>query len=141
LEKLNVEDDVKRVQAALADRDSRALRFVAELEGKIVGMGVCGYARDKDSSGTRAEVDAIYLLDEAKRQGIGKSLMREMAEQLMANGYRSLQVNVLEQNAPARRFYESLGGKLSASGVFKYDGFELPDVTYVWEDMATLLKS
>lgn len=139
LEKLNVEADQKRVELAIADRNNKTLRFVVENEGRIVGMGACGKGRDSLDE-KRGEVYAIYLLDEAKRQGIGQNFMREMAEQLAANGYTSLQVNVLEQNTPARRFYEKLGGKLAKTGLFKFEGFELPDVTYVWGDIQKLVK-
>ncbi len=140
LKKLNIEADKLRVEAALADAASKTLRFVVETDGKITGMGACGRAREA-ADDKRGEIYAIYLLDEAKGQGIGRNLMCEMAEQLAANGYTSLQLNVLERNAPARRFYEKLGGKLVKTGVFKYDGFELPDVTYVWEDIGRLLKA
>jgi ribosomal protein S18 acetylase RimI-like enzyme len=137
LAKLSIEDDKKRVRAAFADKESKTLRFVAELEGKIIGMGACGKARDgKDDK--RGEIYAIYLLNEAKGQGIGRNFMREMVEQLQANGFESLQVRVLENNAAARRFYEKLGGRLSGTGVFEYDGFKMSDVTYTWDDIKTL---
>jgi ribosomal protein S18 acetylase RimI-like enzyme len=66
--------------------------------------------------------------------------MREMAEVLEANGYTSLQVSVLERNVPARKFYEKLGGKLAKRGTFEYEGFSLPDVMYVWEDITTMTR-
>ena len=139
LDKLNIEADQKRVELALGDKNNKTLRFVVEDGGKIIGMGACGKGRESLDE-KRGEVYAIYLLDEAKRQGIGANFMREMAEQLAANGYTSLQVNVLEQNTPARRFYEKLGGKLVKNGLFKFEGFELPDVTYVWDRIETLIK-
>jgi ribosomal protein S18 acetylase RimI-like enzyme len=140
LAKLSEEADRQRVEQALSDPANKTLRFVVELDGEIVGMGACGKARDQIDD-KRGEVFAIYLLDDAKRQGIGQNFMREMAEQLEANGYTSLQVNVLERNTPARRFYEKLGGKMAKTGVFEYEGFKLPDVTYVWSDIKALSKN
>jgi ribosomal protein S18 acetylase RimI-like enzyme len=134
LDKLDVEADSRRVSEALSDKKNKSLRFVVESEGKIIGMGACGKAREAESP-LRAEVYAIYLLEEGKRRGIGTSFMREMARVLEANGYESLQVRVLEQNATARRFYERLGGKLAGKGVFSYEGLDLPDVTYAWDDI------
>jgi ribosomal protein S18 acetylase RimI-like enzyme len=140
LDKLDIDADAKRLRTAFADPDNKSLRFVVELEGKIVGMGACGKARDvaDDKCG---EVYAIYLLDEAKGQGIGRNFMREMVEVLQANGFESLQLRVLEKNEPARKFYEKLGGRVAGKGIFKYDGFDLPDVTYVWTDIEDMIKA
>lgn len=139
LDKLDIDADTKRLREAFADKENKALRFVVEQAGKIIGMGACGKAR-KSEDDKRGEVYAIYLLNEAKGQGIGRDFMREMVGVLAANGFESLQVCVLESNAPARQFYEKLGGRLAGSGVFKFDGFEMADVTYVWEDIGALVK-
>jgi ribosomal protein S18 acetylase RimI-like enzyme len=139
LAKLDINADRQRIEAAMVDPASKTLRFVAEAAGKLVGMGSCGPAREQ-ADNKRGEVYTLYLLQEAKGQGIGRALFVEMARQLAANGYASLQLNVLERNLPARGFYEKLGGKLVKEGLFKYDGFELPDVTYVWDDIGTLAK-
>ena len=139
LAKLDMEADRARVEQGLTDPANKTLRFVLELDKKIVGIGACGKARDAEDP-KRGEVYAIYLLDEAKRQGLGANFMREMAEALAANGYESLQLNVLKQNVPARKFYEKLGGKLEGNGVFKFEGVELPDVMYVWEDIRNLIE-
>lgn len=140
LDKLDIDADAERLREAFADRENKSLRFVVELEGKIVGMGACGKARNTEDDRC-GEVYAIYLLNEAKGQGIGRNFMREMVEVLMANGYESLQVRVLESNEPARKFYEKLGGRVAGKGVFTYDGFEMPDVTYVWADIGAMIKA
>ncbi|TAL30253.1 MAG: GNAT family N-acetyltransferase [Alphaproteobacteria bacterium] len=139
LNKLDIEADTTRLREAFADKENKSLRFVVEQAGKIIGMGACGKARQSEDA-KRGEVYAIYLLDEAKGQGIGTKFMREMVGVLMANGFESLQVCVLESNAPARKFYEKLGGRLAGKGVFQYGGFEMADVTYVWEDIGALVK-
>lgn len=139
LNKLDIEADAKRLREAFADRENKSLRFVVELDGKIVGMGACGRARNAEDDKC-GEVYAIYLLDEAKGQGIGRNFMREMVEVLQANGYESLHIRVLESNEPARKFYEKLGGRVAENGVFKYDGFEMADVTYVWPDIGAMVK-
>lgn len=137
LSKLSIEADKQRVEKAFADPENKALRFVAEQHKNIIGMGVCGKLRAGDIEG-RGEVYALYLLHEAKRKGTGRAMMEKMAEALMLEGCTSLQLSVLENNAPARRFYERLGGTLLSTGFFKFEGFELPDVTYVWEDIRQL---
>lgn len=138
LDRLDMKADAERVRAVMADGSNRSLRFVVEQNGVVVGMGACGPARGNEGLRGQGEVYAIYLLDEVKRQGIGEAFMREMAKAMTAQGLTSLQVCVLENNAPARKFYEKLGGKLQKSGIFTYEGFQLPDVTYVWDDLKVL---
>lgn len=137
LEKLNIDDDEIRVRAAIEDITGKSLRFVVETEGVVTGIGACGPARNSQDP-KRGAVYAIYLLNETKRQGIGSAFMRHMAGALAAKGYESLEVGVLEKNKAARKFYEKLGGKLKGGGVFSYEGFDLPDVTYFWDDIRVL---
>lgn len=137
LDKLNIDDDEIRVRAAIEDIANKSLRFVVETEGVVTGIGACGPARNGDDE-KRAAVYAIYLLDEIKGRGIGSAFMRHMAGALIEEDYESLEVGVLEKNEPARKFYEKLGGKLKGSGVFSYEGFDLPDVTYFWDDIRVL---
>jgi len=139
LSKLSIEADRLRVEKAFADPGNKALRFVAEQHENIIGMGGCGRLRTGDIE-SRGEVYALYLLDDAKRKGTGRAMMEKMWEALIAEGCTSLQLSVLENNAPARAFYERLGGVLSHKGTFTYGGFELPDVTYVWEDIRQLAR-
>lgn len=138
LSRLDMKADAERVRAVMADNSNRSLRFVAEQDGVVVGMGACGPARGDEGAKGRGEVYAIYLLDEVKRQGMGLAFMREMARAMSAQGLTSLQICVLENNEPARKFYEKLGGKLQKSGIFTYEGFQLPDVTYFWDDLKAL---
>jgi len=138
LSRLDMKADAERVRAVLRDGSNHSLRFVVEKDNIIVGMGACGRARGDEGTKGRGEVYAIYLLDEAKRQGIGEAFMRGMAKGMLAQGLVSLQVCVLENNAPARKFYEKLGGMLEKSGIFTYEGFQLPDVTYFWDDLRAL---
>lgn len=138
LARLDIASDALRVRQHLADDASQSLRYVVEQDGGITGMAACGPARG-DNAMNSGEVYAIYLLDSAKRQGIGEALMRHMAAALHEKRLTSLQVCVLRDNAPARKFYEKLGGRPAHEGVFTFDGHDLPDVTYIWPDITALL--
>lgn len=138
LDKLDINDDEVRVRAAIEDITNTSLRFVVETEGVITGIGACGPARGSDDS-KRAAIYAIYLLDEVKGRGIGSAFMRHMAGALAEQGFESLEVGVLEKNEKARKFYENLGGKLKGCGIFSYESFALPDVTYFWDDIRVLM--
>ncbi|MEZ4730999.1 MAG: hypothetical protein R3E79_28090 [Caldilineaceae bacterium] len=47
---------------------------------------------------------------------------------------------MLTTNAPARRFYEALGGQLIGTRETEDYGFPEPQVVYGWEDIAVLLS-
>ena len=54
----------------------------------------------------------LYLLPSYHRRGIGRQLTISVVERLVEQGLDSLLIRVLKANAPARRFYEALGGQL-----------------------------
>lgn len=116
--------------------------LVAERGGEVVGFSGGGPARGEPGMG---EVYAIYLLAEHQGLGIGRALMRESARRLHAAGLRGLLVWVLRENAPARAFYERLGGvaereKEDAVYGGSSDAPRLPviETGYVWKDTAPL---
>jgi hypothetical protein len=54
-------------------------------------------------------------------------------------GMSALQIGCLAANAPARRFYESLGGRLVDERLFDEEGLMLPEVVYGWADIKALM--
>jgi hypothetical protein len=49
-----------------------------------------------------------------------------------------LQIACLAANAPARRFYEAIGGRLVGERLFDEEGVMLPEVVYEWADIQLL---
>ena len=45
---------------------------------------------------------------------------------------------VLEDNLPACKFYESLGGERVSRKMISFGDVELPEVSYGWKDAANL---
>ena len=112
--------------------------FVAADDQGITGFISAGPART-DDLGPRGEVYAIYLLDRAKGQGIGRELMKRAADRLQGAGFRSLCLWYLKDN-PAGGFYSRLGGKVVAERPFTRPGFTLPSLGCVWDDIETLAR-
>lgn len=112
---------------------------VAEDAGGIVGFASCARQRAVElaTAGYSGEVAAIYVLRAAQRRGAGRTLMRAMARRLIAEGYRSMALWVLTANAPARRFYERLGGTIVAQRI---DGDD-EETAYGWTDLVTLASA
>ena len=88
-------------------RDSRRL-LLARVEGRPVGAATWGPARDPDRAGW-GELFSIYLLPRFRRRGAGTALLRAALEELKGLGFRRVYLWVLEENLPARAFYQALG--------------------------------
>jgi putative acetyltransferase len=92
--------------------------WVYELAGRVVGFAV---VRDDD-------LDALYVAPEAQRRGVGSALFRQ-AQKARPQGFAWW---VFRDNARARRFYESVGGRF----LYETDGAgneeRTPDARYEW---------
>ena len=124
-------------QGAL-DREPPVLLFVAQLAGgNLVGFAGGG-ARRGSAPPHDAEVYAIYLLRAARHGGCGRRLMAALAAALHARGFRSLCLWVLRENAPARDFYERLGGRVVGERTEMDNGHEFEEVAYGWDSLDSL---
>lgn len=110
------------------------IAFVADQQGRVVGYGTCNEQRSRilHRRGYTGEVSELYVLQEAQRLGAGSGLLKAMAGALSDRGDEAMSLWVLEQNKPARRFYESIGGRLIAE-----KRASLAEVAYGWSDLRT----
>ena len=105
-------------------------RFVAEVNGEVVGTITFGKGRDSGSEGF-AEIYALYVLPEHWRTGQGSALVRSVVGAVKAQGFSGLYLWTLGDNARARAFYEHLG--MMPTGQereFEIAGSYLPEVQY-----------
>jgi ribosomal protein S18 acetylase RimI-like enzyme len=111
---IEVLDEARRLTmwAKLLAPDAPASsRFlVAEIEGRLVGVGGAGITQHP-AYGGRAQISFLYIEPEHQRAGIGRRLMHELTLWLIEQGHRGVALGVVDGNAPAIRFYESLGGR------------------------------
>jgi ribosomal protein S18 acetylase RimI-like enzyme len=138
---LSVEERMQMWQGAFTHPNPKARLLVAEAEGgEIVGFARGGPVRAKepDLLAAETEIFAVYLLDRAKRQGLGRRLMAGVFEHLAAQGFRSAGLWVLKDNLPARRFYEALGGKPGLEQSFDLRGQRVTEVAYRFEPIPRL---
>ncbi|WP_420595025.1 GNAT family N-acetyltransferase [Deinococcus sp.] len=108
--------------------------LVAVQGGEVVGFASGG---PTDFAGYDAELFTLYLLKSAQGTGIGRALVRELAQALGAAGHASLLLWVLNVN-PTRGFYERLGGVLIGEKTVSVRGGELREVAYGWADVGAL---
>jgi ribosomal protein S18 acetylase RimI-like enzyme len=128
-----------RALAELAEgRAEQDVILIAEDDdGGLLGL-VSGGAAEDDSSGTIAEIGALYVLPARHGQGIGRSLVRAAAGCLAERGFIELRICVLSANLPARAFYEALGGREIRQCTVDEEGYLLPITVYAWPDVTAL---
>lgn len=104
-----------------------------------VGFVISGFSDEKYIEDQDGNLETIYLAASHYRQGIGRELIGRAARDWVLNGGTSLTVGVLAENIRARVFYESLGAKLVRLTTYTWDGHDLPDVIYVFDDLPSLI--
>jgi ribosomal protein S18 acetylase RimI-like enzyme len=108
--------------------------FVAENdEGHIIGFADGG-KRETNNIDQSGDLTSIYILQEYQGIGIGKKLAQQLFSKLGELGYKTIFVEVLEDNK-SRFFYESLGAEWHRTEKIKIAGVELNLLVYEWKDI------
>ena len=121
-----------RWRRVIGDGASRV--FVVEEQTEIVGFASGGRERAGES-GFAGELYAIYIVAGSQRKGHGRELVRAIAAALREMGLRDMIVWVLRDNAPAREFYERLGGIYVRAQPITIGTTTLEEVSYGWRDL------
>ena len=116
-------------------QDSLFPIYVAQKGEALVGFACGGPEREEESLGQQMQLYGIYLLANAKRQGIGSQLLRTVMSGLVSHGAKSACVWTLRDVAPARRFYESFGARLSIEQINHRPTYDMALAGYVWPDL------
>ncbi len=105
----------------------------------IVGFGSCGKMRG-DALPYKGEVFTLYVLPDFQGDGIGRRMLGRLFATLSARGMNSAVIWVLAAN-PARFFYQTMGGKLTAVREQRFWGVDLREWAYGWTDLRTTFAS
>ena len=118
--------------------------FVAVAADEVCGFASTGAFRVEPAGGKgqgngqgpgqgngqgEGELNALYLLPTAQRQGTGRRLFDAGANALREAGFAALRCWVLQGN-PAIDFYERLGGARVTSKTFTVDGVAVAEHCY-----------
>ncbi len=137
LSSLNVESRERFWTEALTTPTVRSLTFlVCDSKQNVLGFVSGGEERTREL-GYDGELYAIYLPLEQQRQGLGTRLVRRLVTELIALGFRSMLVWVLDEN-PSRKFYEVLGGKRIKEQTIERGGEAFVETAYGWDDLHRL---
>jgi GNAT superfamily N-acetyltransferase len=114
-------------------KDTGVFQLVAYdlTHGDIVGF--CDAGQSRRHVPFAGELYAIYLVQHAKRHGLGREMFDRVTIWLRAKGMESMIVWVLENNRHAREFYSAMGGRESMRLQTAVGGFPVVELAYVWD--------
>ena len=124
---------------AVQEQHAGTMLLGCDAGGRVVGF-VSGGKERTGQLECDGELYAIYLRQEAQRQGLGTLLVRQLVHELVTRGFGSMVVWVLELN-PATRFYECLGGKFIGQREIERGGQTFIEVAYGWRSLNMFLES
>jgi ribosomal protein S18 acetylase RimI-like enzyme len=138
--------------AISADAWSRSVREIAAGErlGECIYVAVdedqeiCGVAMGGPASPEAPQAGAVYALYVSTRyhgRGNGRRLVQAVAAELARCGMTTLQIGCLAANAPARDFYEAIGGRVLGERLADEAGTLVPEVVYEWADIRALSEA
>jgi len=90
--------------------DPKFAALIAERAGHPVGFVLYTFNYSVWTTAPGIFVEDIWVIPPERRGGVARGLMRALARECRAQGYRRIDLNVLDWN-PARGFYEKLGFK------------------------------
>ncbi|MFW9812013.1 MAG: GNAT family N-acetyltransferase [Candidatus Thorarchaeota archaeon] len=85
--------------------DGQLLMDILEIDGKLSGYAVW----ETDTVSTRGHILNLAIIEDERRKGYGRLLMKHVQDKLIESGMSSCFLEVRESNTGARRLYESLG--------------------------------
>ena len=131
LDRIDLEHRADKRRAILRDRSVFQLVAYDVTHGDIVGFCDAGPSRRRVTHA--GEIYAIYLVHHAKRHGLGTEMFEKVSSWLRANEMASMIVWVLANNTHARRFYESMGGRVGTQFRSSVSGYAVTEQAYVWD--------
>lgn len=108
------------------------LLLVAQTEGGQIAGYALARMKDSTADGFDAELVALHLKQAYQRQGIGRLLLKVVAQTLQEKGSTSLMTWVLAENS-ARAFYVQLGAVLLDTEQTTVGGAR--EVAYGWSSI------
>jgi GNAT superfamily N-acetyltransferase len=91
-------------------KEPKFAALIAERAGHPVGFVLYTFNYSVWTAARGIFVEDIWVVPQERRGGVARALMVALAKECAANGYRRIDLNVLDWN-PARGFYERIGFK------------------------------
>lgn len=112
--------------------------YVALNGDEVVGYAL-GKTQPEGFSSELGELDAMHVLRDYQRHGIGSKLFATVANEMKQRGKTGMLLWTLEGN-PVRAFYERLGGVLAGEKSYDVDDIKVIEVAYRWDNIDRLIE-
>ncbi|MGU7768802.1 N-acetyltransferase family protein [Burkholderia sp. MR1-5-21] len=129
----------KKWKEKLASNDSSQIVLIAEIDGRMVGIGSAGRPSESIFD-ERGEIKFLYVDPDFKRRGIGRALLEKLAMHLRGVHYQGAALSVVKGNEPAIAFYESLNGRQAGEYIDPGPIWRSRNIVFVWDDVASLIS-
>lgn len=111
----------------------RAVYFVVDLGGVVIGGGGVGPLAGAGPDEATCELRKMYFLPEARGLGAGRTLLARCIDEARARGYRRMYLETLTGMNAAQRLYDRFGFRklaapLGATGHFGCDRWYAMDL-------------
>lgn len=114
---------VADIRARLFDEGATVDALMAEVDGEPVGFAVYFLNFSTWLGRHGIFLEDLYITPVARGRGHATTLLRHLARHAVANGYGRFEWNVLDWNAPAIAFYESIGARPQSEWIgYRLDG-------------------
>jgi GNAT superfamily N-acetyltransferase len=101
----------RRLEADALKPDPPFRGFLADVDGKAVGYITYYFTYSTFQGRPVMFLEDIFVLQEARRKGVGEALFRFCLEEAQLRGCARMEWAVLTWNERAIKFYERMGGK------------------------------
>ncbi|HAY42360.1 MAG TPA: GNAT family N-acetyltransferase [Micrococcaceae bacterium] len=105
-----VKNTVEELEKHLFGADPKVFTHVAEDEsGQLVGIAMWFLTYSTWEGRHGIHLEDLYVRESERGEGTGTALLKTLAQICIERGYRRLEWAVLDWNAPAIGFYDSIG--------------------------------
>jgi RimJ/RimL family protein N-acetyltransferase len=125
--------------AMLATEETDRVTIIAEIDKRVIGFTQLALPQEP-LFGDRREIKYLYVARSHARQGVGRCLLRHVAELALHSGVASIGLGVVVGNEAAIKFYQTLGAHLV--GRYQDPGplWRSDNLLYAWDDLALLIE-
>jgi GNAT superfamily N-acetyltransferase len=116
--------------------------FVAETQNEVIGLAMVSEITPEDNYAPLItaryshELLSLQVAPLWQRQGVGRSLVSRIADELAGEKVTRLLVRALIDN-PNIAFYERLGAARIGKRPYEWEGYETEEIIFGWEDIST----
>lgn len=116
------------IERTLFDEGSNVSCLICERDGVAIGHAVYFYSYSTWLGRRGVYLEDLYITPEQRGAGAGRELLRHIAQEAVANDCGRLEWSVLDWNAPAIGFYQSLGAEPQDEWIkYRLEGQRLHD--------------